>query len=219
MIKINTIIKIFHIGLLILSSVLLLFSDLLAQENKWEKEISEDGNTEVVYAIYDSLDNKVEKTFIEYSAKSTTSASIKNCIRIFNNPEMHKKFYEYTDKSEKIEVISENEWIIYYYYSPPWPIADSDCVSRISMIADSNSNKVVFNSRSEPSLIETRDVVRSELNNISFTFTEIDSGKVEIFVEAVLIPETPAPNWMISSWFPEGPAGTISRFKKLAENL
>ncbi len=62
---------------------------------------------------------------------------------------MHKKFYEYTDISEKVKDVSENEWIIYYYYSPPWPIADSDCVSRIKMISDSLNKKVIFTSFSE----------------------------------------------------------------------
>jgi hypothetical protein len=144
---------------------------------------------------------------------------LEKCVEIFNNQDMHKKFYEYTKKSDKIKDISKNEWIIYYYYSPPWPIADSDCVSRITMKTDSVNNKIIFTSFSEPNLIEMKDVTRSELNDITFTFTQINDQEVEIYVEAILIPETPAPKWMMSAWFPEGPAGTLNRFKELAENL
>ena len=191
-----------------------------AQTIEWKTEYSDDKNTVVVYAIYDSMNVYGEElTFIEYSAKTTTSASVENCTDVFNNPAMHKKFYEYTEISEKVKDISENEWIIYYYYSPPWPIADSDCVSRIKMKRDSSNNKIVFESFSESNFMEKKDVTRSELNNIIFTFTEISNSKVEIFIEAILIPETPAPKWMMQAWFPEGPAGTLIRFKELAENL
>lgn len=194
--------------------------NLSGQTKEWKTEASEDGKTEVVFAIYDSVNIGGEEVkFIEYNAKTITTASLEKCADIFNNPSMHKKFYEYTEVSEKVKDFSENEWIIYYYYSPPWPIADSDCVSRIKMKRDSSNNKIVFESFSESNFMEKKDVTRSELNNIIFTFTEISNSKVEIFIEAILIPETPAPKWMMQAWFPEGPAGTLIRFKELAENL
>ncbi len=201
--------------------VVLFFSvSLFAQETKWTKELSDDGKTKVVYAIYDSIDvDGEEVTFIEYTAKTKTTASLDNCITIFNNPDMHKKFYEYTEESKKVKDISKSEWIIYYYYSPPWPIADSDCVSRIRMIEDRLNKKVVFTSFSESNLLEKKDVVRSELNNITFTFKQIGDSEVEITIEAILIPEMAAPKWMMKAWFPDGPANTLRRFKNLAENL
>ena len=204
----------------ILSILLFITINASAQTIEWRTEYSEDKNTEVVYAIYDSLITEEEEvTIIEYRAKTKTSASLQNCAAIFNDPNMHKKFYEYTDVSEKVKDVSDSEWIIYYYYSPPWPIADSDCVSRITMITDTLNNKIVFTSFSESDLIEMKDVTRSELNDITFTFTQINDKEVEIFIEAKLIPATQAPKWMMNGWFPDGPANTLSRFKKLAENL
>lgn len=204
----------------ILSIFILITINTSAQTIEWRTEYSEDKNTEVVYAIYDSIITEEEEvTIIEYRAKTKTSAALQNCAAIFNDPNMHKKFYEYTDVSEKLKDVSDSEWIIYYYYSPPWPIADSDCVSRITMITDSLNNKIVFTSFSESDLIEIKDVTRSELNDITFSFTQTNDKEVEIFIEAVLIPETPAPSWMMSAWFPEGPAGILNRFKDLAENL
>jgi len=200
--------------------ILLIPVSLLAQTKEWETEYSEDGKTEVTYAIYDSLNAEDEEVkFIEYTAKTRTKASIEECVKVFNNPEMHKEFYEYTEKSDKIKDVNENEWIIYYYYDPPWPIANSDCVSRITMKTDSTNKKVVFTSFSEPNFIEKKDVTRSELNDITFSFIRINDQITEILIKAILIPETPAPNWMMSAWFPDGPAGTLSRFKELAENL
>jgi hypothetical protein len=199
---------------------LLITINASAQKIEWTTEYSEDKNTEVVYAIYDSMDVEGEEvTFIEYTAQTKTSAPLENCIEVFNNPDMHKKFYEYTEVSDKIKDVSQKEWIIYYYYSPPWPIADSDCVSRIRMISDTLNNKVVFTSFSESNLIEMKNVTRSEINNITFTFTEKNPNDVEILIEAKLIPATQAPKWMMNAWFPDGPAGTLSRFKELAENL
>jgi len=196
------------------------FNNQNAQGSKWRTEISDDSLITVQYNIYDSLDAEGDEvTYIEYNATTKTKATIEICKAVFNNPDMHKKFYEYTEVSKKIKTISKSEWIIYYYYNPPWPIADSDCVSRITMISDSLNGKVIFTSFSEPNLIEKKDVVRSELNDITFMFTQLSGEEVEIFIEAILIPETPAPNWMISAWFPDGPANTLTRFKKLAENL
>ena len=199
---------------------LLALNNSMAQSRSWTTEISDDGLTSVQYNIYDSLDVEGDEvTYIEYNATTKTKATLENCIEIFNNPDMHKKFYEYTEESKKIKTISESAWIVYYYYSPPWPIADSDCVSRITMISDSLKGKVVFTSFSEPNLIEKKDVVRSELNNITFTFKQISDNEVEITIEAILIPEMAAPKWMMNAWFPDGPAGTLNRFKELAENL
>lgn len=200
--------------------MLLITINLSAQENKWSTELSEDGKTEVVYAIYDSINvSGDELKFIEYSAKITTTASLEKCAEVFNNPDLHNKFYDYTKASEKIKDISENEWIIYYYYNPPWPIADSDCVSRITEKRDSINNKIIFTSFSEPNLLEMKDVKRSELNDITFTFTRINDSEVEIFIEAKLIPTTQAPKWMMNGWFPEGPVNTLKRFKELTKNL
>lgn len=200
--------------------ILLVQVSLFAQAKEWNTEFSEDGKTEVTYAIYDSLNAENEEVkFIEYTAETRTEASIEECAEIFNNPDMHKKFYEYTEKSEKIKDINENEWIIYYFYDPPWPIANSDCVSRITMKTDSTNKRIVFTSFSEPNYIKKKDVTRSELNNIIFTFTKKNDKETIILIKAILIPETPAPNWMMSAWFPDGPAGTLSRFKDLVENL
>lgn len=207
--------KILHIAAL----TLLIMIPILAQEGNWKTEYSDDGKIKVSYKIYDSLDvNGEEITFIEYTARTKTTASLENCAEVFNNPDMHKKFYEYTEVSEKVKDVTENEWIIYYCYSPPWQIADSDCVSRIKMKTDSVNKKIVFESFSEPNLIEKKDVTRSELNDITFTFEEVNNLEVEIFIKAILIPETPAPKWMMKAWFPDGPAGTLNRFKELAEN-
>ncbi len=196
------------------------FNNQNAQGSKWKTGISDDSLITVQYNIYDSLDAQGdEATYIEYNATTKTNATIEICKAVFNNSDMHKKFYEYTEVSKKIKAISKSEWVIYYYYSPPWPIADSDCVSRITMISDSLNSKVVFTSFSEPNLIEKKDVVRSELNNITFTFKQISDNEVEIFIEAKLIPEMAVPKWMMNAWFPDGPANTLSRFKKLAENL
>jgi hypothetical protein len=205
----------------IISYVIIISSfSSIAQDDNWTSEFSDEGNVKVVYRIYDSLMvNGEEEKFIEYTATTKTSASLENCAEVFNNSEMHKKFYEYTEVSEKIKDVSENEWIIYYYYSPPWPIADSDCVSRIKMKKDSGNKKIVFESFSEANLIEMKDVTRSELNDITFTFIEISNFEVEIFIKAKLIPETPAPKWMMKAWFPDGPAGILNRFKELAEKL
>ncbi len=197
-----------------------MFFTLAAQSNNFKSELSEDGKTIVEYKIYDTLNvNSEEITIIEYKAKTKTDASLENCISIFSNPDMHKNFYDYTEISKNVKQISKDEWIIYYYYSPPWPIADSDCISKIIKTTDSLNNKITFTSFSDPELIEIKDVARSELNDITFIFTEISKNEIEIFIQAKLVPVVSAPKWMMNRWFPDGPAKILNRFKKLAEAL
>lgn len=197
-----------------------MFLCLVAHPNGFKSELSEDGKTIVEYKIYDTLNvNGEEITIIEYKVKMKTYASLENCISIFSSPNMHKIFYEYTEVSKKVKQVSEDEWIMYYYYSPPWPIADSDCVSRIIKTTDTLEKKVTFTSFADPEFIKIKDVARSEFNDITFIFSEISKNEIEIFIQAKVIPVVAAPNWMIKRWFPDGPVALLNRFKKLAEAL
>lgn len=198
--------------------LLLLPLKLIGQANDWTKEISDDGQTTVLSKIYETVDaNEEEIKIIEYSAVTNTSASLKSCYEIFNNPMLHKEFYDYTEISEKVKDISKNEWIIYYFYDTPWPIPNSDCVSRIKILEDSLKSEITFICVAEPNLLEDRGVFRSILNDISFTFRELTSEKIEITIKAKFSPVMPAPDWVMNGWFPDGPAEMLARFKELAE--
>lgn len=189
------------------------------QEVEWEREISENGNTEVFSKVYDAQNKDGEEVkFIEYKVKTFANTTLDKCYKVFRNSDLHKKFYEYTEESRKIKDLNENEWIIYYIFDPPWPIPNNDNVSIITMTRDTAKNNISFKSVAKPDLIEMTDMSRSQMNEIEFTFTETSVDSVEISIVAKLAPVVSAPSWMINSWFPDGPAGTIQRLKALVED-
>jgi hypothetical protein len=191
---------------------------LIGQTSDWTEETSDDGQTTVLSKIYETVNSDGEELkVIEYSATTYTSASIESCYEVFNNPSLHKDFYDYTEISEKIEDISPTEWIIYYFYDTPWPIPNSDCVSKITIVEDTLNSEITFNCVAVPNKLEDKGVYRSVLNDISFTFKKPSKEKVKILIKAKFSPVMPAPDWVMSGWFPNGPAEMLARFKKLAE--
>ena len=63
------------------------------------------------------------------------------------------------------------------------------------MTVDSVSLKIKFNSLSVPNYIDQKEVIRTRVNDIYFTFSKINNNEVEIFIEAIYAPPISAPNW------------------------
>jgi len=193
---------------------------IYSQDIEWTCERSNDGNTIVQSRVYyEEYEKGEEWKIIEYSATTTARVSVKNCVAVIQDASLHKLFFSNTKVSDKIDDISENEFLIYYFYNAPWPLPNSDCVSRIRILHDSLENKVIVSATAAPDLFEDKDVVRAELNNFTFTFHELSSEEVEITLYSKFSPVISTPNWMINAWFPKGPIQILQRFIDLADTM
>lgn len=80
-------------------------------------------------------------------------------------------------------------------------------------------NLSLFKGEAAPEMIENKGVKRIVLNDVAYTFKEIDTNTTEITMFAKFYFVFDAPIWMIQAWFPSGPAGILRRFIKLAKNV
>lgn len=183
----------------------LLFSTSnFAQEEAWKKEISKDGSIEVDYRIFKALDEKGESIqIVEYNVSTIQALDFNKCIVMMNNISNHKYFSEETEESYKLKDLSENKSLIYYYIDSPWPLPNSDCVSILTIIKKEKS--VIYELHSSPNSYEMKDVKRMILSDAIYTFEKRDDNKVKITNYTKFSPTTTVPQWLVNTWFPNGP--------------
>ncbi len=191
---------------------------LQGQSNDWNNETSKSGRIKVSSRITKRFDDKGNKMQVaEYNATVLANVSLEKCIALMKNVSRHKEFLERTEKSQRIKTISANEWIIYYHYSSPWPLPDSDCISKVKMIENERDKTVTFDGKAVPRLYEDKGLRRMTLSDVKYIFKDIENGKVKIMMQVTFTPVITAPDWMLNIWFPEGPAAMLERFIELAK--
>lgn len=188
-----------------------------AQNKKWTTEISKIRNTEVKSLISDQPGPGGEAVqTIEYIATAEVEANFESCIKVMKNTALHKKIFDYTAKTEMLEKESESEWYNYYYTDMPWPLPNSDSVTRFLFSNDGQT--ATFVSTASPNKIGRKDVKRILLYNTNYIFTKLDNGKIKITLKSKFQPVSSLPTWMANLWFPDGPARMIDRIISLSKN-
>lgn len=176
-----------------------------SQDSNWITKTTKDGKTTVKYNI-----EKEEKgTHFYYTAQRNVNASLDELDSYFSNSTNHKNFLENTPESEEVEKISDNEWIIYYYFDAPWPMPDNDVVAKISRVKE--GNKLIFTASAI-----SNDYRKTKINRITdyrfvYEFEKIDNETTKITISADYIPAVSVPKFLIRTWFPEGPARIVSK--------
>jgi len=193
-------------------------SNIFAQASDWTTEKTEDGTITVTSKISkrtDHLDGEVQ--LIEYVATTTANVSLQSCISIMKDISKHKEILN-EEVSEMIETISDNEWLVYYYFDAPWPIPNSDCVTKMSFSEDLINKEATFTIIAEPSTYGLTNVKRLTYYNVFYTFKDLENGTVEITSTAKLTPAVQAPEWVVKNFFPNGPARYLQRLLDLAKS-
>lgn len=204
-------------GIIILISIFI-STNIFAQSTDWKTEKSEDGKITVVSKISKRIDEEAnEVQLIEYIATTTANVSMQSCISIMKDISKHKDILN-ESVSEIVRIISDNEWLIYYYFDAPWPLPNSDCVSKMNFSEDLSNGMVTFTLTAEPSMYDKKDVKRLSYYNITYTFKDIGNGKVEMTSTAKLTPVIQAPEWIVREFFPNGPARYLQRLLVLAKS-
>ena len=206
------------IGIIILG--LSFFSlNIFAQNDGWITENTEDGKIIVKSKVSKRIDEESKEVqLIEYVATITASVNIQNCIAVLKDVSKHKEILN-EKITEKIKTISDNEWLLYYYFDAPWPIPNSDCVTRMSFFEDTVNKIATFTLNAEPSTFKMMDVKRVTFYNVTYEFRDVGNGLVEITSTAKLTPIVQAPEWIVRRFFPIGPARYLERLLKLANSI
>lgn len=183
---------------------LLISINVSSQTRNWTIEDSKDGKSTVKYELVD----EGSRTHFYYIAETTVSTTLDELDSYFSNTENHKNFIESTTTTEKVKQISENEWLAYYFFDAPWPLPNSDVVLKINRTK--TENKLVFTAQAISHDYKKSDTDRMTDYKIIYELERIDNNTTKITYNADYLPYGSIPNFLIKSWFPEGPAGIVS---------
>jgi hypothetical protein len=149
-----------------------------------------------------------ELLLIEDSTITEAQVDFAKCVLLMKDVQKHKLFtgdYE----SRIVKTISDNEWIIYYFTDNPWPVKNSDCVSRMTFSENKEEKTAIFEFVATPSEYEKGDVNRMKYFNVIYTFKDLENGKVRITMKGKSSPPVKVPMWLVKSAFPKAPASAV----------
>ena len=113
-----------------------------AEEGEWKSSVLDKGRISVQYRISERVTEDGKKVpLIEDITTTVADVSLQSCIALMMDVTRHKDFMG-DFSSEVVNIISDNEWIVYYYTKNPWPVADSDCVAVMSFSGDATQGKI-----------------------------------------------------------------------------
>ena len=204
---------------MILIKLLLLFQCLYmqAQDAEWNTSSSKDRKVEVKYRFSYQMDsNDREILIIEDITTMRDILDFNKCISLMKNVSRHKEFNgDFITK--KVRDISDSACIVYYYSKNPWPIANSDCVAKMTYWIDSTEKMAEFILTAAPNEYLMGDVSRMAHFNVTYLFKEVGNGTVEIIVKGKTSPPVKVPFWLIKSAFPGAPTKALRKFAKLSK--
>jgi hypothetical protein len=201
----------------LLINLIFLSTNIFGQTKEWKTEKAKDGKTVVKSAISKRTDERGKAVqLIEYIATTTANVSLSNCISVLKDVTKHKIFID-EKETNLVKAISDSEWIVYYYFNAPWPMADADCVIKMVSSEDPVNTTTTFTLTAAPTLFEKKEVQRITYYNVIYQFKSIGDDKVEMTVSAKISPVVQAPAWLVRGFFPDGPADVLQKILTLAE--
>jgi hypothetical protein len=206
-----------NVGIITMVMLCPLFSVFMlrAQSHDWETETASDGAV-VKHMISERSDaNGKNVKMVSYVASITAKADYKKLTSIFKDASRHKVFMGQTE-SFQVKKLSELESIVYYFYKGVWPYPSSDVVTKMTVDEDVERNTTVFTLMAAPSMVEDKRVKRLDYYNVTWFFKKLEDGFTEINVTGKFTPAVQLPDFLMSTWFPDGPANYLSGIVKLA---
>ena len=187
-----------------------------AQTDGWTTRTVDDGKITVTYKVSTRTDDQGQEVpLIEYVATSTATLSLQSAIALLKDTTRHHEFTG--DKtSERVAVLSDNEWVIHSHYASPWPFPDNDRVTRMTIVEEPALKMAVFTFSAAPSLYKETNVKRVTYYQKVFTLKDVGGGKVEVVLDMKMSPPSKAPAWIIRAAFPGAGADPLRSFIALA---
>lgn len=185
-------------------------------DNGWKTEKVGDGKITVQYHISKRTDENGKKVpLIEYIVTTTDNVDFSKCIALMKDVSRHKEFTG-DFKSEKVQEISENQSINYYYAKASWPLSDNDCVLKMVISEDSSMKTAQVTMTAEPTLYKTTEVNRITYQHTVYSFKDVGDGKTEVTISMKISPPYKVPGFLINAGFPGEPAKAVKNVIKAA---
>ncbi len=196
-------------SLLLLSIIFALHFNSTAQNRNWTETNSKDDRVAVKYEIIGQKEGQGGKRkVVHYIAKITAAFDLEKAEAFMRNTENYPKFLEHATKSREVKKVSQNEWISYLYFDPPWPMSDFDCVQRFTF-KKSSPNEFTITAIVDAQAYELQGVKRMNLYDASYHFQKINETQSQLTLAVSFSPTGNVPKWMLKAWFPKGPSDIV----------
>ena len=200
-------------------SLILCTANCFAQTKEWKTEKTKDGKITVKYSFSNrTATNGEEEQLVEYVATTTTVANMKKLIAVMKDVPKHKEFMG-SKSSITLKTLSDDVCVVYYFFEGMWPYPSSDIVTKMSFNEEIVKRTATFTLTAAPTMFEDKAVRRLHYYNLSFIFKDLENGNVEITIMSKFTPAVQLPAFIMSTWFPVGPAGYITGIIKLANQV
>jgi hypothetical protein len=190
-------------------SILMLPALLCSGQTQWT--LVKDDNGIKVY-----LGNTDSSKFKAVKVEALIPGTLKKFDSIIRDVNNHKKWIYSTKNSVMVKSVNANEIIYYSETSLPWPLANRDVVSDMTISTDTVSQAEHVLSKNVNGLVEVKD----GLVRIPFLRTEWkvqgQNSRMLLFEYYFSVdPGGKLPSWLVNSFAAKGPYNTFLNLKKL----
>lgn len=140
-----------------------------------------------------------------YKAEGIYNVSADILYRFLIDFDRYPQWINYCSKAELLQVKKNEHYIYYAFYDLPWPLANREAVTELTIRRDDEG---VITVNSSPAVIEFESRVHAILVNEyheSFSLIPINEEAVLFKMQGSYHPGGYIPNWIIRKFLTEGP--------------
>lgn len=208
-----------RVGLLLLLMLISIGRIAVGQDVKHSMASLREGEILVLSNMQEETDANGKKVkVVKYQAITIANLNIQSCSNLLKETSLHEDFINNATKTEKIELISDNEWLNYYSFKGGCNMADYDCILKVKYFGSHDNKSFAITGTAYPFSIEDKGLKRIESYKVIFAVRELKNEKVEISFFMELVPVDSIPDWKIKMWYPN-PAELLDGIICMVDNL
>ena len=154
--------------------------------------------------------------FRQVKATAAVNASFETVLSILTDYENYKLWMNNITDSQVIEKEADTVHYVYAYEDTPWPVQNRYCVSKMTLIEE--SDLAVLHFESVPRFMKSpRDAIEFARHKGYWKISKNKGGcEIEYMLESN--PGGYVPSWLMNQMSYGGPSKTIQNLRNLAEN-
>ena len=198
--------------------ILLPSSHIKAQNEGWKQDKTKDGKVLVSYNFLEKIDENGKKfNVLEFEAVTKAAVSLESCLAVLTDNSRHKDFMEDAEHTERIKVLSEDEWLSYYKLKSRWPMPETDVVTRYKLELKPDYNSFILTGYPAPDMYPDQGLKRMQESFSRYTITDLGEGQCEVTMYSKSVPVASIPKMLLKTWIPNGPANMVNGIVRLAQ--
>lgn len=145
-------------------------------------------------------------------------ATLTELVTLLRDPALRSTWDEHSGETYRVQLVNDEEELVYLHSKLPWPVSDRDMVNRVTWSQDVDSLVVYMQSRATKGLLESkRGRVRVTDASNEWVLRPIEGGLVEVTTTAHLDPAGPLPAFLLNMLSVESPYRSLLRLRAFAE--